>query len=796
MATVHEPAPPAAPAETFAMGAAVSPAGDKLTVDSQSLLMNGRRWMPAMGEFHFSRCPEGEWREELLKMRAGGVRIAATYVFWIHHQEAEGLFDWTGRRDLRRFAQLCQEAGLKLVVRIGPWCHGEVRGGGLPDWLLAKDFPSRRDDPRYLQYVRDFYGEIGEQLAGLMWKDGGPVVGVQLENEYRGRAEHLLTLKRLAREAGLDAPLYTRTGWPTLATPMPPGEILPLYGAYAEGFWDRSTRPMPGRYWMAFRFSPLRTDAAIATDLLGEREARDPQGVELYPFLTCELGGGMTPSYHRRVRIDPADVETLALVKLGSGGVLPGYYMYHGGENPRGELTTLQESQANGEWNDLPQVNYDFQAPIGQYGQLRPHYHALRRMHLWLDDWGEALAAMPPTLPAERPVGREDHGTLRWAVRSDGHAGFVFINNHERLADLGPKRGVRFEVELPEGDAVTLPRDPVDIAAGTRIVWPFGLPLCDGLRLEHATAQWVTSAEGQGGRTVFFAATPGVDAEFVLSGVGIEVESKGRVRQEGDQRVVDSLTPGRDVALTVRTPAGETVRIVLLSEADSLALWKLEWLGRERVLLTEAGLVVDGGALRLTSSDSAELAVGVWPADDLAPKGLPRAAADGVFARFDLDAEPAPPLDLVVEQVRQAGPPREIPLGNSPKPVAAAPAAEDFAAAARWTVRLPETLDPASDPLVRIHYVADVARVSFGDELVCDDFYHGRPLEIGLRRWGHGAAAGDLSIELLPLQRGAPIYLPADAWPAFDEGKPFARIDRVELVRRRVAELKPSNDRD
>ena len=195
------------------MGEARSPDGTTLTLDSRSLLLNGKPWTPVMGEFHFTRYPENEWREELLKMKAGGVDIVSTYVFWIHHEEIEGQFDWSGSRNLRRFIQTCQQAGLKVFVRCGPWDHGEVRNGGFPDWLLKKGWTTRSNDTNYLDQVKILYGEIARQLDGLFWKDGGPVIGIQFENEYKGPAEHLLTLKRLGREAGLDAPIYTRTGW-------------------------------------------------------------------------------------------------------------------------------------------------------------------------------------------------------------------------------------------------------------------------------------------------------------------------------------------------------------------------------------------------------------------------------------------------------------------------------------------------------------------------------------------------------------------------------------------------------
>ena len=177
------PATPPANAEGYQMGESRRPDGATLTLDSHSLRLNGRPWSPVMGEFHYTRMPATEWREELLKMKAGGVDIVSTYVFWIHQEEIEGQFDWTGRRDLRRYVQLCDEVGLKVIVRCGPWCHGEVRNGGMPDWLLQKGWKLRSDDPPYLDKVKILYGEIAKQLAGLLWEDGGPVIVLQFENE-------------------------------------------------------------------------------------------------------------------------------------------------------------------------------------------------------------------------------------------------------------------------------------------------------------------------------------------------------------------------------------------------------------------------------------------------------------------------------------------------------------------------------------------------------------------------------------------------------------------------------------
>src|SRR4051812_7715525 len=181
--TITVPSAAPAVAEGFNMGTARAPDGTTLALDSRSLLLNGKPWTPVMGEFHFSRYPEAEWREELLKMKAGGIDIVATYLFWNHHQETPGAFDWSGRRNLRQFILACRDVGLDVVVRCGPWCHGEVRNGGIPDWMLGQDWKVRTDDPRYLEKVRVLYQEIAGQVRGLLWKDGGPVVAVQLENE-------------------------------------------------------------------------------------------------------------------------------------------------------------------------------------------------------------------------------------------------------------------------------------------------------------------------------------------------------------------------------------------------------------------------------------------------------------------------------------------------------------------------------------------------------------------------------------------------------------------------------------
>ncbi len=777
--TITVSMPERASTDGFEMGQSRAPDGSTIALDNRSLRLDGKPWIPVMGEFHFSRYPENEWRGELLKMKAGGIDIIATYVFWIHHEEIEGQFDWSGRRSLRQFVHTAGDVGLKAVVRCGPWCHGEVRNGGLPDWILQKGWRTRSDDPNYLDKVRVLYGQIANQLKGLLWKDGGPVIGIQFENEYGGPAQHLLTLKQIARDAGLDVPLYTRTGWPGLRTPMPFGEIVPLYGAYAEGFWDRELTPMPGNYWTGFRFSPLRTDSAIATDQLGRRQARDAADAAEYPYLTCEMGGGMMNSYHRRILIYPTDVASTMLVKLGSGSTLPGYYMYHGGVNPEGKLTTLMESQATGYWNDMPVKNYDFQAPLGQYGQIRPHYHLLRRLHLFLHDYGSTLAQMPAVMPDGRPAGRDDITTLRWAARSDGVGGLVFVNNYERLRPMPAKEDVQFTLRLPSG-SLTFPVEPVTIPADSCFFWPFSFDLGYGARLAWATAQPVCAIDEGRVRTVFFAQTKGVPAQFACEHAESGI-------------IVRSIEPSREVALELPGNGGRRVQIVLLSEADSLALWKGTWQGRRRAFLTHAGLVIDGNALRLTVTDPGGLSVGVYPTpiSVVADGKALVASQDGVFACYTPAAPAVAVPQLAVECVQSAGPPRTIPLGNIRQAVAAAPEDVDFEKAAVWRIKLPAGLDMDADPVLRLHYAGDVARVTLDGRLLTDDFYNGNAFDVGLRRHAPDILRGDLRVAILPLRKDAPIYMAKEARPEFGGAESMVALKRVEIVPRRQAELTP-----
>ena len=482
-----------------------SPSGGSIRVNSLYLERDGKPWIGVMGEYHYSRDSRENWAAELEKIRDGGVNIISTYVFWNYHEEVEGEYDFTGDRDLRAFITDCAALGLDVIIRIGPWCHGETRYGGLPDWLMSKPVELRTNDPEYLAIAEKWYRRIFEEVRGLFYKDGGPIVGVQIENEFTHDADHLLALKRLAQKIGYDVPLWTATGWnATYGARIPVDEFLPVFSGYADAPWAETAEELPPS--KHFTFLPIRNETSwwlsdpMATDTDGWR-----MPYERYPFATCELGPGLQPTYHRRPTVSPMDAYTLALVKLGCGNNLMGSYMYHGGTNKLGRLTTLQESRATGYPNDLPILNYDFQAPISQYGEKRPQYGLLNLLHLFVQDFGDILAPMEHVGSPEY-VPPEDREHLRYAMRTDGKGGFVFVSRYQRhmeLSDLGDVELRPLGVEFP----------PITVPGGSAFIFPFNLPL-GGETLKWATAQLIC----RDGDTLCFAAIPGVDPVYLVDG--------------------------------------------------------------------------------------------------------------------------------------------------------------------------------------------------------------------------------------------------------------------------------------
>ncbi|MGD0569169.1 MAG: beta-galactosidase [Candidatus Sulfotelmatobacter sp.] len=767
-----------------------SPDGHVLSANSRYLIRDGKPWFPVMGEFHYARYPEADWEMEIQKMQASGIQVISTYVFWIHHEEVEGQFDWAGQRNLRRFIEICARNGLYVWIRIGPWDHGEVRNGGIPDWAIQAS-PTRENNPIYLAAVGRFYEEIGKQVHGLFWKDGGPIIGVQIENEYSARgpgkgADHILKLRELALTAGLDAPFYSITGWDNAV--IPARDVLPVFGGYADGFWWRSLKELPPN--ANYFFTKIRCEENVGDDLRSTRP--DIDAIDLaYPYLTGEMGGGMEVSYHRRPRLDPSDTAAMEVVKLGSGVALYGYYMFHGGTNPEGKKSTLQESQATGYPNDLPAKSYDFQAPIGEFGQMNPSFGVLKALNLFLDDFGASLAPMTSYFPKRMPEGKRDTQTPRVAARIQDDRGFVFVNNYQRTYDLPEHMNFQVRLEIPSG-VIDIPRVPVTLPSGAYAIWPVNLD-AGGTRIRFATAQPLCKLDNP--NTLVFFAWPGISPEFAFEekeGSSIEVPGGQIVRERG-VAYVDGIEPGTQVAIRLHQRNGPDVNIVVLSREEALNTWKAKVGEREELILSPAQLYVDHDRLHLLTDDASQLNGVFFPAPDRAVAGFVRDGEDGIFQRYAARTQPIQ-IAAQVHKNRDAG----VDLDPAPRmgkemmgaEVPLAPDDSAFETAASWAIRVPCVEPEAGKMFLRIVYEGDVARFYADGKLLTDNFYNGTPWLIGLDRV---RCREQLELKILPLRNRAPIYLPAGARPAPSPNGQVVSLKAVQAVPQyeAIVDLKP-----
>lgn len=480
--------------------------GDEYSVNTKYLMKNGKPYLPITGEFHYSRWNPTEWKQSLLKMKAGGVEIVATYVFWIHHEEKKGEWDFSDRRNLREFLKVCSDVDMKVWLRIGPWAHGECRNGGFPDWLVKDDtMEVRTNDETYLKYVDLFFQKIGEQASGMMCKDGGPIVGIQIENEYGhcgGPSDreiglaHMKKLKEMAIEHGMVVPYYTATGWGGAYVLQ--NETLPVLGGYVDAPWEQNIEEMPENE--NFLFLKFHNDTSIGSDLgiekqkAGETEDLTPGytfNINKNPYLTAEIGAGLQVTAHRRTYPYAIDIEAQTLCMLGAGANLIGYYMYHGGYNPEGKYSTLQESKETGYINDLPIKSYDFQTCIRETGRINDSFNKLKKLHYFMKDMEEFLTPADPFFAEGVEYSAKDLDTPRICIRHNvkNGAGFIFINNHQRKRIMKPFSGldiiIRTEERLEDKE---LDSDIIikNLSAKTdecKII-PYRLPLGDTLLLE------------------------------------------------------------------------------------------------------------------------------------------------------------------------------------------------------------------------------------------------------------------------------------------------------------------------
>ena len=733
-----------------------SPTGGSISVNNFYMSIDGRPVIPVMGEFHYARYPREQWEEEILKMKAGGVNVLPTYVFWSLHEEVEGQFRWDGQRDLRYFLQLCKKHEMPVIIRIGPFCHGEIRSGGFPDWLFAKPLEVRSNDPEYLRLVKRLYTEIGRQTQGLYYKDGGPIIGCQLENEMQHSAapwaicypgelkdytaasynageanigvevqskkatgaemgdKHMRILKRMAEEAGIVTPFYTATGWGNAA--VIEGEAIPVTAAYTYPFWDKVPQMSP-----FLLFKDLTREADYAPTRYNPQD---------YPSFCAEMGAGIQMIYASRPIVTAKAAEGLMVRTLGSGSNGIGYYMYHGGSTPKqiGGVGSFQDEPMG-----MPKVSYDFQAPLGEFGLEGKMYRNLRLLHSFLADFGDRLAPMETVLPEGwQKMTRDNRDDLRWAVRMKDDKGFVFMVNfqdHDTLrhdmTDLQLKLNLKDEVlRIPASGTFTLPKDE-------SVILPFNLDM-NGALLKYATAQLLMKIDDNGVEHYFFFAPEGMATEYFFD--------KATVKGKALYKPV----AGFKSTFALKTATGKTVKVTTLTRQQALNALKVN------------GLLLIADATVLPREDGADLLC------------LGRNTVDYIVypSKQGFKSQTATVKTVAPQfEVKQAGPRR-------------------FSLTAHLNVGgdLPSPTQ-VQEYFLRIHYVGDVAMAFMKGQLVQDEFYHGEPWTIGLKRHYNDLKTDPMTFYVRPLRANVPFLrdLPHEAIPDFTNG-PVVEIKKVEII--------------
>jgi len=747
--------------------------GDTIGVNSFYIERNGKPFIPVIGEFHFSRYPHQYWDEELKKLKAGGISVVATYVFWNMHEFKEGTFDWSGDLDVRMFTELCARNGLDVLMRVGPFDHGEIRNGGIPDWLYGRPIDVRSNDPAYLFYVNRLYQEIGKQLNGLMFKDGGPVIGVQIENEYQHSAapwgftyqdapreitvaqndrkisqvgvginqqgnefanvgiDHMKTLKQLAIKAGLIAPIYTATGW-GFATIIEKGSI-PVMAGYAFPYWESIIKPSPFYLFKDIHqkpdYSPVSYD------------------VNLYPSLAAELGTGMAVTYSRRPRVPGESFLPLMVRTVGSGTNGLGYYMYHGGTTP--SVGNYFFSEGFG----LNHKSYDYQAPIGEFGNLSSGFYSLKLINYFLKSFGEVLAPLHTVLPTTNDsITADNSTTLRYAIRTDGNKGFVFMHNYQDHLATSDRKELKILVTTKSG-LITFPTaGTFTLKAGNSAIFPFNLNY-DGVDIRMATVQPFCRFNNHGKQYNVFVSIDGISPEMVL---------KGKVKVSGIG--IKSAILGGNTVVTIPTGKVCEMRVngvsFLILPYDQALNTYLVGSDDAHLVVSKSLVLNDGRKISLVSSNEESIEMSVYPSVN----GVLSSNASITKLKSSLKN-----LSQWQVNVPQFAPDIHLIKTDDRHFVLKAQDVD-------WT--------KVNDIFITFDYRGDRGICMMNGELQTDNFYTSAPWTVGLKRYSEALKNNEMYFYFVPMAKDAPYlnYLDKEVLPDFGNKKEFLEIKTPKIV--------------
>ena len=337
---------------------------ERIKIDGGTFNVDGKDVQLICGEMHYARIPHEYWRDRLKRARAMGLNTISVYVFWNFHERQPGEFDFSGQADVAEFVRLAQEEGLYVILRPGPYACAEWDFGGYPSWLLKeKNMVYRIKDPRFLEYCERYIKALGKQLAPLTVNNGGNILMVQVENEYGSYAadkEYLAALRDMIKDAGFNVPLFTCDGGGQVEAGHIDGALPTLNGVFSEDIFKIIDKYHPGGPYFVAEFYPAWFD------VWGQRHS--------------------TVDYKR-----PAEQLDWMLGQ----GVSVSMYMFHGGTN----FWYMNGANTAGGYRPQP-TSYDYDAPLGEWGNCYPKYYAFREVIQKHLPHGTVL----PEVPADNPT--------------------------------------------------------------------------------------------------------------------------------------------------------------------------------------------------------------------------------------------------------------------------------------------------------------------------------------------------------------------------------------------------------
>lgn len=338
--------------------------GGTFTVGDKTFLLNGKPFVVKAAELHYPRIPRPYWEHRIKMCKALGMNTVCLYVFWNIHEQQEGNFDFTGNNDVAEFCRLAQRNGLYVIVRPGPYVCAEWEMGGLPWWLLKKkDIRLREPDPYFMERVKLFERKVGEQLASLTIQNGGPIIMVQVENEYGSYGEnkaYVSAIRDIVRQSGFDKVTLFQCDWASNFEKNGLDDLVWTMNFGTGADIDQQFR----------RLGELRPNA---------------------PQMCSEFWSGWFDKWGARHETRPAKAMVEGIDEMLSKGISFSLYMTHGG-------TSFGHWAGANSPGFAPDVtSYDYDAPINEYGQATPKYWELRRTMEKYNDGGKLPA--PPKAP-------------------------------------------------------------------------------------------------------------------------------------------------------------------------------------------------------------------------------------------------------------------------------------------------------------------------------------------------------------------------------------------------------------